>query len=150
MNEIFEQLPLLSAAYPLLALLWQTGRITAERLDVSLASVGMSFAKLVALVQLVKAGEPLPLSQLATQMSCARSNVTQLVDRLEADGLAERVRDTSDRRAVMAVITDEGRRRYEASFTIMSGIEDALLGRLTQDERQQLTRLLAKVCSDSV
>lgn len=148
MNEIFEQTSFLSASYPLLTLLWQTGRITAERLDGALAAAGMSFAKLVALVQLVKAGEPLPLGQLAAQMSCARSNVTQLVDRLEAEGLAERVRDTSDRRAVMAVITAEGRRRYQASFTIVADIEEALLGRLDSEERQQLTRLLSKVCGE--
>ena len=30
--------------------------------------------------------EPLPLSQLAERCSCVRSNITQLVDRLEADG----------------------------------------------------------------
>lgn len=150
MNEIFEQLPLLATAYPLLTLLWQTGRITSERLDAALAAAGMSFAKLVALAQLVKVGEPLPLSQMAAQMGCARSNVTQLVDRLEAEGLAERVRDSSDRRAVMAVITAEGRRRYAASFALVAEIEEELLGRLNRDERQQLTHLLAKICGDSL
>ena len=34
--------------------------------------------------------------------------MTQLVDRLEADGLVRRVADPTDRRSVKAEITDEG------------------------------------------
>jgi DNA-binding MarR family transcriptional regulator len=150
MNEIYEQLPSLAALYPLLALLWQSGRVTSERLDTALAGAGLSFPKLVALSQLLKAGEPVALSHMASQMSCARSNVTQLVDRLEAEGLAERVRDDVDRRSVLAAITPEGRRRYQASFSILAEVEQALFGRLSSDERQQLTTLLGRLCGDSL
>ena len=38
----------------------------------------------------------------------ARSNLTRLVDRLEAAGLVERDRDCADRRGAFAVLTDKG------------------------------------------
>ena len=48
---------------------------------------------------------PISLSELAEKLTCVRSNVTQLVDRLEADGLAKRADDPADRRAVRAKVT---------------------------------------------
>ena len=54
-------------------------------LEASLEPLGLSLAKFGALSQLAAAGEPLPLSTLAERRACVRSNITQLVDRLEAD-----------------------------------------------------------------
>src|SRR6267378_703279 len=62
-----------------------------SRLEEALEQVGLSLAKFGALSHLVKEGEPLSLSECAMKMTCVRSNVTQLVDRLEADGLVRRV-----------------------------------------------------------
>jgi len=54
-----------------------------DRMELALSKVSLSMAKHGALTQLVMAGEPLTLSQLATRLSCVRSNMTQLMDRLE-------------------------------------------------------------------
>ena len=83
------------------------------RLEASLEPLGLSLAKFGALAQLAAAGEPLPLSTLAERRACVRSNITQLVDRLEADGLVKRSDDPRDRRSVRAELTDEGRARYD-------------------------------------
>src|SRR5688572_1573939 len=77
-----------------------------------LAAVGLSIPKLAALDRLVEAGNSLPLGQLAERLACVKSNVTQLVDRLEADGLVERAPDPNDRRSRLAVLTDRGRTAY--------------------------------------
>ena len=61
-----------------------------SRVEARLSEVGLSLAKLAALHRLTEAGESLPLGQLAERLSCVKSNVTQLVDRLEADGLVSR------------------------------------------------------------
>ena len=63
-----------------------------------LNEVHLSMAKLMALKALSEAGESLPLGQLAERLSCVKSNITQLVDRLEADGLVARKLDSKDRR----------------------------------------------------
>ena len=62
------------------------GRAIEQRLEEALARVGLSLAKYGALMHLVEAGEPLNLSECAKKMACVRSNITQLMDRLEADG----------------------------------------------------------------
>jgi len=47
-------------------------------------------AKFGALSHLVKEGEPLSLSECAMKMTCVRSNITQLVDRLRGRAGAPR------------------------------------------------------------
>src|SRR5438093_9057949 len=81
-----------------------------DRVEAKLAAVGLSLAKLAALRRLSEAGDSLPLGQLAERLACVKSNVTQLVDRLEADGLVSRAADANDRRSRLAVLTDAGRR----------------------------------------
>ena len=65
--------------------------------------------QLHALILLSEAGEP-RISELAVLLSLDESTVTRLVDKLEAAGLAERRRSTSDRRSTSVAITDAGRK----------------------------------------
>ena len=86
-------------------LLWSivhAGNRIQDRLEGAVAETGLSLAKLNALRHLVEAGEPMALGQLAEKIACVKSNVTQLVDRLENDGLVRRVPDPNDRRSVLA------------------------------------------------
>src|SRR5580765_4645037 len=80
-----------------------------SRLEARLSEVGLSLPKLAALHQLTVAGESLPLGQLAERLACVKSNVTQLVDRLEADGLVNRAADANDRRSRLAGFSSAGR-----------------------------------------
>jgi DNA-binding MarR family transcriptional regulator len=82
--------------------------------DKALATVNLSGPKFAALAVLVGQDQPLSLSELAEKLTCVRSNVTQLVDRLEADGLVKRTDDPSDRRGVRAEVTKLGRERHAA------------------------------------
>src|SRR4051794_33829256 len=70
-----------------------------KRLEQTLSGVGLSISKFDALDQLFRSGEPLTLGDLAGRLRCVRSNVTQLVDRLEAEGLVKRGTCSEDRRA---------------------------------------------------
>src|ERR1700730_18676835 len=81
------------------------------RLEEALAGVGLSIAKFETLSILVSQDRPISLSELAAKLVCVRSNVTQLVDRLETEGLVKRTDDPSDRRAVRAEVTALGRKR---------------------------------------
>jgi DNA-binding MarR family transcriptional regulator len=51
---------------------------------------------------------PVPMRELATQLHCDNSNVTGLVDGLEAQGLVERRSAEHDRRVRMLVVTERG------------------------------------------
>jgi DNA-binding MarR family transcriptional regulator len=74
-----------------------------------------------------------------------KSNVTQLVERLEADGLAVRAPDPADRRSRLAAITDAGRRAYDEGVRVLRVAENDLLGVLTPDEVSELARLVGKL-----
>ena len=118
-----------------------------DRLEAALAPSGLSLAKLGALRHLAEANEPLPLGQLAERIACVKSNVTQLVDRLEADELVRRVPDPSDRRSVRAEITDEGRTRYEAGLEALESAENEVISELAFEDREELHRLLDRLAA---
>ena len=88
---------------------------------------------------------PKPLGQLADRLACVKSNVTQLVDRLEIDGLVSRAPDPNDRRSRLAVITEAGRRSHTQGMKIQQEAERELFGVLTPDETAQLARILSKL-----
>jgi DNA-binding MarR family transcriptional regulator len=113
-----------------------------DHLEASLAPLGLSLAKLGVLTKLVAAGEPLPLGELAKRSSCVRSNITQLVDRLEADKLVVRADDPNDRRSVRAELTDEGRAQQAAGLVALKAAEATLLERLPTAQRDSLLPLL--------
>src|SRR6476620_3674893 len=128
----------------LFAVLHASG-VLESRVEARLSEVGLSLAKLAALHQLSKAGESLPLGQLAERLSCVKSNVTQLVDRLEADGFVSRAADPNDRRSRLAVLTASGRKGYAKGSEIQMQAEKELFGVLSAEESKKLHELLAKL-----
>jgi DNA-binding MarR family transcriptional regulator len=128
----------------LIAVLHASG-VLETRVESKLADVGLSIAKLAALHVLVKAGESLPLGQLAERLSCVKSNVTQLVDRLEADGLVSRAADPNDRRSRLAVLTAAGKKAYGKGSEIQAQAEKELFSALSADESKKLHELLEKL-----
>ena len=116
-----------------------------SRLEAALDDIGLSPAKAGVLKALAKAGEPLPLSELAICNKCVRSNVTQLVDRLETDGLVRRIADPEDRRVTRAELTTEGRKAYLEALRIVISQERELLRALGEHESEALTQALDQI-----
>jgi DNA-binding MarR family transcriptional regulator len=91
-------------------------------------------------------GEPEGLSQndLSRRLITHRSNVTGLVDRLEARGLLRRRDSATDRRAYRVVLTTEGRKLvrtilphyYEAAEKVWGGLPVRRADRLVADLEQ--------------
>ncbi len=134
---------------PLLNRLDGAERTVESQIEAALGAQGLSVARLRALHQLAQTADPLPLGQLAERLACVRSNITQLVDRLEQDGLVQRMPDPDDRRRLRATITAEGRRRYEWGIKMQAQVEHEMLRGLSPEEQDQLSALLAKFSSDS-
>ncbi|MHB1225886.1 MAG: MarR family winged helix-turn-helix transcriptional regulator [Gemmatimonadaceae bacterium] len=127
---------------PMLVLL-EAAQSIQGRLEGVLDEVGLSSAKYQALDALVAAQEPLTLSELAGRLKCVRSNITQLVDRLEADGLVKRVNDPSDRRAVRAVVTELGAERRAAGAEAIGKLQAELASRVAPADRALFHRVLS-------
>lgn len=114
-----------------------------DRLESVLDEVGLSSAKYQALDALVTAREPITLSELAERLKCVRSNITQLVDRLEADGLVRRENDPADRRAVRAVVTELGAERRAAGAEAIGRLQSELASRVAPADRALFHRVLS-------
>lgn len=125
--------------------LLHTAHLVEHGVEARLATVGLSLAKLAALTALAEGGESMPLTQLAERLACVKSNITQLVDRLEADGLVQRQADPNDRRARLATLTAAGRKACKEGLRVKQEFEQTLLKKLTATESRTLAELLAKV-----
>ncbi len=113
-----------------------------DRLETALEPLGLSLAKLGVLSKLVAAVEPLPLGTLAERCACVRSNITQLVDRLEAEKLVVRSDDPRDRRSIRAELTAEGRSRHAAGLKALEEAERAVVARIPAQHRQSFLESL--------
>jgi MarR family transcriptional regulator, organic hydroperoxide resistance regulator len=97
----------------------------------------------VKMLQRLEPGTALPMSAVAELLFCDASNVTGMVDRLEARGLLERREDPADRRVKLIALTDEGasvrarvlERLYEAPEAI---------ARLSRADQRALRDLLRR------
>lgn len=121
------------------------GHAVEQSLEKALERVGLSLAKFGALTHLVEAGEPISLSECAKKMTCVRSNITQLVDRLEADGLVRRVKDPQDRRTVRAAVTRLGVERQAAGAKEVARAQAELFKTLDGINQGALCRALSAI-----
>jgi DNA-binding MarR family transcriptional regulator len=88
-------------------LIWQIFLADKPRRMAVITELGLSMQQAMALIRL-RAGEPVTMSELAVALQCDNSNVTGIVDRLEAAGLAERRPAPHDRRVKAVVLTEKG------------------------------------------
>lgn len=128
----------------LMALLGAAHRIEAQ-LESALGEHGLSMAKFGVLEALTGASAPLTLTELAGKLSCVRSNITQLIDRLEADGLVKRVADPSDRRSIRAVLTPLGTTRAAEGAAAFAQARGDLASRLPEAERAAFLMVLSRM-----
>ncbi|MEA2194605.1 MAG: MarR family transcriptional regulator, organic hydroperoxide resistance regulator [Solirubrobacteraceae bacterium] len=78
---------------------------------------------------------PVPMRELAAQLHCDSSNVTGLVDGLEAQGLVERRSAEHDRRVRMLVVTERGAEVRERLHAVINEVPAALAALPAEDQR---------------
>jgi DNA-binding MarR family transcriptional regulator len=120
-------------------------RAVEDRVEDALSELGLSMSKLTVLTKLVEAGEPLTLGEIAARLNCVRSNVTQLIDRLEVDGLVRRIDHASDRRSIRAELTVEGRVRQERGAELLGQVRSTFSARLGAENSEALVKLLTRL-----
>jgi DNA-binding MarR family transcriptional regulator len=120
-------------------------QIIQSSVDAALKPHGLTFARFEALVLLTfsRAGN-LPMRVMGERLQLHPTSVTNIVDRLEGDGLVRRVPHPTDRRTTLVEITEAGRARREAATEAVTGVDFGLTG-LTERQTEQLTDLLSKV-----
>jgi DNA-binding MarR family transcriptional regulator len=88
-------------------------------------------------------GEPHPMGDLAGHLACDPSNVTGIANRLEAQGLVERVAG-EDRRVRNLRLTAKGRRLRQAVARDVAA-RSTVTASLSVEEQDQLATLLGKL-----
>jgi DNA-binding MarR family transcriptional regulator len=106
----------------------------------ALHGLTMTQAKMLILLR----RQPLPMRALAGRLACDASNITGLVDRLEARGLVSRHADATDRRIKNVVATEEGREAVRLIRADMRGTSEAF-ERLDEEGRRSLYELLGRL-----
>jgi DNA-binding MarR family transcriptional regulator len=88
--------------------------------------------------------QPLPMRRIAELLKCEPSNVTGIVDRLEARGLVSRQPDPADRRVKLAAVTAEGSATADRLRSSLDFAREPLSA-LSADDRRALRDLLRRV-----
>jgi DNA-binding MarR family transcriptional regulator len=90
------------------------------------------------------ARRPRTMKHLAERLRIDPSSATRAVQRLVADGLAERYPSDDDRRIVMVRISDRGRQRHAAVDARRAHAMAQILSEFTVEERSDLAGLLGR------
>jgi DNA-binding MarR family transcriptional regulator len=124
-------------------------QVLMARLNDMLRPYGLTFPRYEALMLLsfTRTGA-LPLGKIGERLQVHRTSVTNIVDKLEADGLVRRVPHAEDRRATLAEITPAGR---ETAARATAALNDAAFGidALGDDQQEAVTALLRALRVDA-
>jgi DNA-binding MarR family transcriptional regulator len=108
------------------------------RVDRLLRPLDLTFARYEVLMLLMfSRSGALPLNVVGSRLQVHPTSVTSAIDRLEARGLVRRSPHPTDRRAVLAELTDDGRALAERASALLNEAVFADLG-LPREEADQL------------
>ena len=142
----------LDPASAALAALFDAHRTLSDAIDCEIrAACGLSHAEVDVLGTLTRgpAGRQ-RMVDIAGQMCLSKSGVTQIVDRLEAAGLAARESCATDRRLVYAAITTAGRDVLDKAAPVLAAIaHEHIASRLPGADLGKLTKTLRTIAGTS-
>ncbi|MCU1356902.1 MAG: MarR family transcriptional regulator [Acidimicrobiales bacterium] len=120
-------------------------QIVLSRVDEALRPWSLTFARYEVLVLLhfTKTGT-LPLGKMGDRLMLHQASITNLVDRLEEQGLVRRLAHPTDRRTTLAELTPEGRKVVKAATKAVVGTSVGV-AELTDRDTKDLHRILKKL-----
>jgi DNA-binding MarR family transcriptional regulator len=120
-------------------------QIVLAAVDPALRPLGLTFARYEALVLLSFSRRgSLPMRVMGERLQLHPTSVTNIVDRLEANGLVRRTPHPTDGRTTLVSLTDSGRAKLELATKAVTDVDFGLVG-LSTSELGELTALLTKV-----
>jgi len=84
-------------------------------------------------------------TELADMLEIDRASAGRMIDRMQKNGWVERRADSEDRRINRLYLTADARRAHKEMWTIAEDTVDDALAPLSAAERDQFTRLAARV-----
>lgn len=105
---------------------------------------GITPTQFATMVKLYQVG-PCSQTTLARLVALDSATINGVLQRLRRRGFVTSTRDAVDRRQRTAMLTAKGRTAAEQALVIAKPITEETVGPLTQTQRRQLARLLAKI-----
>lgn len=118
-----------------------------SEIDQQLAAHDLTYVQWLPLYKLAK-GEGDTLAALARELDIDPGALTRSIDRLEAKGLLQRERSTTDRRVVHLLLTDAGRAVAREVAPVLASVLNAHLQGFTHAEWQQLVDMLRRMLAN--
>ncbi len=118
-----------------------------RRLAVELERAGVSAAGFSALVVLTTAGGSLELRTLRRRFGWSKANATEVTETLEVRGFVQRHRLPEDRRAVVVLLTRQGRALVDRLFPEHSERVSEAFGALDDGEKRSLAEICRKLAA---
>lgn len=131
-----------SQAYETWKLMLEILVLERSRLPAIAAELGLSEAQ-CGVLELLDPQTPRSMCQVAKTLDCDPSNVTGIVDRLEARGLVERCADTADRRVKRLTLTRAGADQ-RARLTRRLSEPPAVIRALSAEDQRKLRAILRR------
>ncbi len=84
---------------------------------------------------------------LAEQLDVRPSSMTEMLTKLEQNGLIVRKQDDKDQRVMRIHLTEKGKEAAEEIAESKDALAESLFGALTEDEQEQMLNLTEKLCA---
>jgi DNA-binding MarR family transcriptional regulator len=124
-------------------------QVVLAAVDGALRPFGLTFARYEGLVLLLYSRQGLlPLGKMGQRLMIHPTSVTNIVDRLEQQGLVRRLPHPTDGRTTLAEITRDGR-ALAARATVAVNQVSFGLGQLSTEDLQQLMGIIRKLRSSA-
>ena len=112
--------------------------------DVELRPFGLATGQMPVLVSL-KNGQALSQAELARIAQVEQPSMAQLLNRMERDGLVERVPDPQDKRSRLISLTAAAAERLPQAKQVMQGLSAQALAGFTPEEIAQLGSFMLRL-----
>lgn len=110
--------------------------------DRLVARLGLTAARWQILGAIIAAERPQPVAWLARNMGANRQNVQRIVNDLSAEGLVAFEPNPHHRRAQLVVLTDKGRRAFDAAMRLQAPWINSLADGLAVKDIQTVHRVI--------
>ncbi|MGW3292527.1 MarR family winged helix-turn-helix transcriptional regulator [Streptomyces sp. enrichment culture] len=128
-------------------LLHKAALLLVEDVEKELGAVDMRMRYFFVLASLA-GGPELSQQDLSRLLNLDPTTVVTVIDEMERNGHVERRRNPADRRRYNLILTDSGRAALAEANAVSTTVEDTFFGRLDDDERAVLHKMLGRVLAD--
>ncbi|MGE4124930.1 MAG: MarR family winged helix-turn-helix transcriptional regulator [Pusillimonas sp.] len=128
-------------------LLRRSGQFVNAHFEAEMGHLGLTASQLAAFLAVnIKPG--MQQRELAAALNWDEATVGGMVRRLVAQGLLDRRNSARSKRGLEIYMTPKGEALYASAAPHIARIQDNVLQRLEQDEREELLRLLSKMLGE--